>query len=299
MTNITKEFTYNIADDIYSQTNELIQTATATYNGPAKKYAVVDADTNKLTSATITEEQFENFNDVNTKVYAIELDCNGPDSVICAMLDGGINPIGLPTVSETVPGCDEPFVTTDPVLPSDTYELKEIQYDRSSNTFVRPLPWKASEQTWQKLINYRNVTLTSADRTLSEDMPTNLYNKVVDYKQYLRDIPAIFGGAWNIVLGTAGAGYTVNDRILISDPVYKNGQSVPDILVTVDAVDETGAITKFSKSNALAYEYHTAAGTYNNVYYTSSATGSGATINMSKVATVPPHKIHIKSHPFE
>ena len=36
MTNITKEFTYNIADDIYSQTNELIQTATATYNGPAK-----------------------------------------------------------------------------------------------------------------------------------------------------------------------------------------------------------------------------------------------------------------------
>lgn len=299
MTNITKEFQYNIADDIYSQTNELIQTATATYNGPAKKYAVVDAQSNKLTSATITEEQFETFNDNNEDFYAVEIDCNGSDTVICAMLDGGINPIGLPEVSEDIPGSDDAFVRTEPVLPSDTYELKEIQYDRSSNAFVRPLPWKAPEQTWQNLIGFRNVTLSAADRTLSEDMPESLYNKVAEYKQYLRDLPVTFGGHWNVIIASAGTGYTVGDRILVTDPSYKNGQSVGDILLTVSSVDDNGGITAVDKSNAAAYEYHKEAGTYNNVFTVQSATGTGATFNLSKVATVPAFKIVVKTHPLQ
>ena len=299
MTNITKEFQYNIADDIYSQTNELRQTATATYVGPEKKYAVVDAESNKLTSATITEEQFETFNDTNSDVYAVEIDCNGSDTVICAMLDGGINPIGLPVVSEDIPGSDNAFVRTEPVLPSDTYELKEIQYDRSNNVFVKPLPWKAPEQTWQDIIGYRNTTLSASDRTLSDDMPESLYNKVAEYKQYLRDLPVIFGGHWDIIIATAGSGYTVGDRMLITDPSYRNGQTVGDILLTVSDVDANGGITAVTKSNAAAYEYHKEAGTYNDVFNVQSATGTGATFNLSKVATVPAFKIFLKTHPLE
>jgi hypothetical protein len=298
MTNITKEFRYKTADDMYSQTTINNTEAVATYVGPERKYAIIDSTTNKLTGATITEEQFETYNESNVDSYAIEINCNDHDTVICAMLDGGINPIGLPTISEDIPGSDFPFIRTDPVLPIDTYELTEIQYDRANGNFVKPYPLKAATETWSQLINYRNVTLSAADRTLSEDLPEALYTKVAEYKQYLRDVPVTFGGSWAITIATAGTGYTIGDRILINDPIFKLGQPAADILITVSAVTDNGAITSITKSNAEAHSYHPTAATYNNVFAMYSGSGNGATFNLSKVATVPAFKIRIKDHPL-
>ena len=298
MTNITKEFRYKIADDMYSQTNVNNQEAVATYTGPEVIHAIVDASTNTLTSATITEEQFETYNDSNDEFYAIEVNCND-DTVICAMLNGGIPREGLPTVTEDVPGSDLPFTRYDPVLPLDTYELEDIEYNRSAQAFVKPLPWKAPTTSWSDLIGYRNNTLYAADRTLSDDMPDALYTQVADFKQYLRDLPVTFGGSWNVILATAGTGYSVNDRILINDPVFKAGQSAPDILITITEVSDAGAITGFTKSNAEAHSYHTDAATYSNVFTMYSGAGTGATFNLSKVATVPAFKLTPKDHPLE
>lgn len=302
MTTITRDFTYNIADDIYSQTNLNQATAQATYVGPEKKYAIIDRLTNKFTGATITEEQHATYNDIaeNEDFYSVELDANGPNVLMCAMLDGGINPIGLPTISEDIPGQDDPFVRTDPVLPSDTYDLKEIKWDPTNSSVVHPLPW-ASEPNggWASLIAYRNTKLAASDKTLSDDMPTDLYNEVSAYKQYLRDFPATMGAAWTVTIATAGTDYTVGDRFLISDPLYKNGTSADDILITVSSIDtDTGAITGITKSVSTAYDYHPEAGTYNNVFNVASASGTGATFNMSKIATVPAGKVKPKDHPF-
>ena len=42
---IRVQFTYDIADDQYYTTNELKQTATAEYVGPAKQYWQIDVET--------------------------------------------------------------------------------------------------------------------------------------------------------------------------------------------------------------------------------------------------------------
>lgn len=302
MTTITREFTYKIADDIYSQTDLNQSTATATYVGPEKKYAIVSKLTNKFTGATITEEQHATYNTIedNEDFYSVELDANTSLVLVCAMLDGGINPIGLPTVSEDIPGQEAPFVRTEPVLPSDTYTLTEIKWDITTSNIVYPLPWAAEPNGgWDNLIKYRNTKLAASDRTLTDDMPTDLYNEVLAYKQYLRDFPVTMGASWDVTVATAGANYTVGDRFLISDPVYKNGTAADDIMIKVTSVDEgTGAITGISKGNATAYNYHPSAGTYNDVFNVPSASGTGATFNMTKVATVPAGKVQPKEHPF-
>lgn len=297
MENITKEFTYNVADDQYLQTNKDKKTGTLTYNGPAKKFVIVRKDTNKLTNGIIDEVQFETYNSINTEFYAVEVNCD-TDTLICAMVANGTNSDEVPNLTEVVPGCDTPYVRDNPSLPDHTYEVTEVEYDISSSSFIKPFPWKKPFVTWQDRIASRNNSLKNADRRLSEDLPESIYTAVADYKQYLRDFPVTFGAAWDITIATGGTGYVIGDRFLISDPVYKNNTAGADILITVTEVDNSGAITTFSKSNAYAYEYHPEAGTYNNVFNTASASGTGVTFNMSKVKTVSPWKITPKENPL-
>ena len=299
MTDITKQFTYALADEIYSQTlGDAANTGTLTYTGPAKKFAIVDATTNKLTTASITEQQFETYNDTNTESYAVEINCDS-DTLVCSLLEKDDFDIdSLPTSTEIVANSD-PFITYDPVLPENTYEVSEIQYDRSNQSFVEPFPLKAPPTDWQLLLGLRSNMLNAADRTASDDLPTALLNKVIAHKQYLRDFPVTFGANWDVIIGTAGTGYVVGDRMLISDPVFKNGQSAPDILVTVSAVaDGTGAITAVTKTTGTAYAYHEEAGTYNDVFYTGTPTGTGATFNLTKIKTVKAFKITPKDNPL-
>lgn len=301
MTTITREFTYYVADDIYSQTNVNNANVTITYSGPEKKYAIISALTNKFTGATISEEQHLTFNDIieNEDFYSVELNANTSLVLVCAMLDGGINPIGLPTISEDIPGQTTPFVRTDPVLPIDTYNLKEIQWDRANGILVHPLPWAEAPNSWDNIIRWRNNKLAASDRTLTDDMPSSLYDTVVAHRQYLRDFPVIMGASWEVTVATAGTGYVVGDRMLISDTVYKNNTPADNIMITVSSVaDGTGAITGITKGNATAYNYHPAAGTYNNVFNVPSASGTGATFNMSKVEIVPAVKVIPEEHPF-
>lgn len=297
MENITKEFTYNLADDQYAQTNDNLNTGTLVYNGPSRKFFVVDAETNKLTGATISEIEFQTFNSSNTEVYAVEVNCDS-ETLICALEPGSINPDDVPNLTEDVPGSNIPYVRDNPALPDHTYEMHEITYDRANRSFIKPFPWKQPYVTWEMKIAIRNVNLFAADRTLTDDLPESLYAQVAEYKQYLRDFTVTFGASWNIVIGNAGTGYSVGDRFLISDPVYKNGHSVSDILLTVSEVGDNGEITSIAKSNTNAYEYHTHAGSYDNVFYTASASGTGAVFNMSKVKTVEPWKITFEEHPL-
>lgn len=297
MENISKEFTYDLADDQYYQTNELKKTGTVTYEGPAKQYLIVDSFTNKLTGSIIAAEQYETYNDTNDEFYAIEVDCN-TDPLICSLVDKGINEDLYPNVSEDIPGSEQPYVRDDPVMPDHTYEVKDIVYNKTTNNFERPFPWKKPYVTWEDNLTWRNLRLNSADRLLSEDLPTGIYNTVVEYKQYLRDYPATFGATFSVAVGTPGTGYSVGDRMLISDPVYKNNAAAPDILITVEEVSDNGGITKITKSSTKAYDYHPAAGNYTDVFYTTSSNGTGATFNMSKVKTVDPWKITPKEPPL-
>ena len=299
MTNITKEFTYDLADEQYHQTAHNRDTATSVYTGPAYMNLVVDSNTNKLTGATIADTEYEDYNNEEDGYYAVRVNCD-TDTLMCAIMPGGTDSDATASISEDVPGSSIPYIKDDPTMPDHTYELTEIQYDRPNGTWVTPMPWKQPYITWEIELQWRNNALECADRTASDDLPSSLLNGVTAYKQYLRDYPQTFGATFGITVATAGTGYVVGDRMLISDPAYKNGQSAADILVTVSAVaDGTGAITAVTKSDTRAYSYHPQAGTYNNVFYTTSSAGTGATFNLSKVATVDPWKITPLENPLE
>jgi len=186
-------------------------------------------------------------------------------------------------------------------MPDHTYEVTGIVYNKQSQTFQKPFPWKQPYVTWQDRIHTRNISLAAYDHKLSEDLPAELYNTVVAYKQYLRDFPVTFGAAWNAIVTQGGTNFVIGDRILINDPCYKNGTSANDIILKVETVDaDTGAILTVSRQSTVhAYSYHPAAGTYTDVYHTTnSAAGTGAEFTLTKVKTVDPWKITPQEPPL-
>lgn len=297
MTNITVEFTYDLPDDQYHETNENHLTGTLTYNGPAVKYLQVSSETNKLTGYAISSAEFEDYNNEDDGFYAVEIDCN-KDTLMCALVGPVGELTGQTQVSEEIPGDSVDYVRDDPPAPNHTYDIKEIEYNPVSKKFITPFPWiGASEmESWNDLIAVRNNKLNTADVRLSDDLPESLYNNIAAYKQYLRDFPVMFGAAWDITVTNGGTGFVVGDRLLISDSVYKNNTAVNDIIVKVEAVDDNGAITSISRQSSVhAYAYHPEAGSYTDLYHTTnSSAGTGSIISMSKIKTVDPWKITMK-----
>lgn len=300
MTTITKEFTYNLPDDQYYQTNTLLKTANLTYTGPAVKYLQVDSETNYLTGSVISEAEFEDYNNEDDGFYAVEVDCS-TNPLMCAIVNCPDHTTGQVDITEEVPGDTVSYVRADPPDPEHTYEVTGIEYNRATGNFVKPFPWKSPYVTWESTLQLRDIQLRNTDIRLSEDLTTSLYTSVANFKQYLRDFPVTFGAGWDIVIAAAGTGYAVGDRCLISDSIFKNNSAAPDIVIRVESVDDAGAITKISKqTSAHAYTYHNDAATYEDVYYTTdSASGTGLQITLTKVKTVDPWKITIKSSPLE
>lgn len=298
MKNIKKQFEYDLPDDIYYQTNELKKTASLTYIGPETIYAVMDLETNKLTGDVITEEVYDTFNASDETRHASKIDCL-KNPLLCALITDEIDTSSIKEITESIPGIDLPYVRDDPVLPNETYELTDIVINSTVNAIKPPIPWKSPPISWPEAIAHRNIQLRAYDNKLSIDLPDKLYNRVLEYKQFLRDFPEIVGASWTIAIDNAGTGYKIDDRLLISDPVYKNNSQASDIVVKVTDVDVNGGITQIKHSSAHAYDYHPLAGEYIDVYFTSnSQQGSGATLTMRKVATVDPWKINIQEPPL-
>lgn len=295
MSNITVSFTYKLPDDQYYLTNTLKKTATLEYTGPDKKFLIVDADTNKLTGAAISEEQFETYNEVNTEFYAIEVDCS-TETTVCSMFLQNTTLVGQTIHSEVVPHCVN-WVRDNPPDPAHTYSVRDIVVDPISKRIVKPLPWRAPEETWDQLLVLRNLKLAATDRQLSEDLPPALYTSMIEYRTYLRDVPVLFGVSWTVELSNGGTGFSVGDRLAITDSMYKLGNVVNDIMVTVDAVGNTGNITQFTASSTRAL-HHTAAAEYNNVYYTTNGAGIDASFNISKTKLVDPWKVTFRDSPL-
>lgn len=302
MEQITREFTYDVTDDQYSESNVNAEQATATYEGDAKKYIVVNRETGLVTGKTIDEDQWMDgeFNNQLDDDFAVEVDCD-TNPLMCSLFPQGgrFDVEAWPSISEDVPGSATPYVRNHPMLPDHVYDKTQIVYNFAEASFVKPFAWHPPIMTWEEQITQRNKMLHNADHSLSTDMPTSLYNLVAKYKRYLRELPIHCGAAWDITATAAGTGYTVGDGLLLSDPAFKNGTAAPDILLTVSAVSEAGAITAFTSSSKHCWTYHNAAGTYTNVFYTSNSAGTGATFSLSKIATIPPHKINVIRNPVE
>lgn len=298
MENITVNFTFDLPDDQYYTTRTMGKTGTLTYTGPAVKWIKMNDDTDTPTGECVGEAEAEDFNNEDDGFYCVRVDCS-ENPLLCAIMDSATQVTGNIEISEEIPN-SAPYVRHHPSFPDHVYEKRKIKYDRQREEWVTPFPWKEPQESWEEIIRFRNVMLANYDRRLSDDLPEDLYNTVAEYKQYLRDLTVSFGVQWDIIIANGGSGYSIGDRLQLSDSVYKNNDSVDDILITVTEVDDSGAITGIKRTvSKYAYEYHPAAGTYANVYYTSDSSGTGAQITLSKIKTVDCWKITLKEPPLK
>jgi len=192
ITRIEKTFTYDIADQYLYQTNTLKRTAQWTYIGPRYLWIFVDSQTKKIIGGFHYLES-DNGENVPTPVgqikVKIDADVN-PD--IASLVHNELNYGALPHTVENLPD-GSTYGHPDPIPPDHTYELTEITYDPVTQTFVKPYPWKKPHMTWEELKIWRNNMLKATDQRSRTCQPEKV-PAWEEYRQKLRDIPAVFAG---------------------------------------------------------------------------------------------------------
>lgn len=201
---ITQAFTYDVPDDYVGQTNVDGNTATADYNGPDKIWVFIDRDTGRSDTSRLIltdEEDGENY-PVPHDQYKVKINC-ATDPVLCSLFDAKVE-------WDTVQGQTNLVValpdgtTYERPTPTDvdhTYELDECEYnmdgvltgDSYDDSGTWTMEWKQPWTSWDQLIIVRNNMLTGSDSKIADDMPAATKQAWLDYRQELRDLPALFG----------------------------------------------------------------------------------------------------------
>ena len=297
MENIRVEFTYDIADDQYHTTNELAETATATYDGPAKQYWQFDDNTNIWTGQEISYEQHVTYNErLDDGFYSVEIDCT-TNPLMCSLLSDRYIDTSFQTELTEVIANNSDYVRDTPTAPLHTYEVKDLSYDRAAETFG-PLPWKTTVIDWDTIIKIRNNDLNNSDRLMSEDLPSSLATSMTEWRQAMRDFPKTHGAGWITELTAAGTGYVVGNRLAVTDSRLKANQVVDDVMITVLTVSGAGAILTFSVSNSRSTHIKEAA-THTDVYHTTNGSGTGATFTISKNVLIDAWKLNFPTNPLD
>lgn len=207
VTNATVTFTYNIADELYSTSNSENRTATAVYTGPNRTWVFVDAETGDVDPFQPIYTTENDGADVPTPVGKRKVEINAEtDPLIASLFYASKCEVqNQETVTETLPDGKELNYNKFPT-PTETYDLDKLAHDGS--TWVLP-SFRSSPVTWEELISVRNNMLTASDGRISPDMPAELKQVWIDYRQALRDFPTTFGkgtdnevAAWKITLPT-------------------------------------------------------------------------------------------------
>lgn len=191
-TRVEVTFTYDLPDQYLYQTNDLKKTGTWTYKGPDKKWIFIDATTKKIIGRFHYLESDDGA-DVPT-----------PEGQIKVLVDANVNPVissllhneyiygDLDHTHEDLPN-GTAYGVPDPLPPDHCYELTEIQYDVTTNTFVKPFPWKKPHVTWDDIKAWRNAHLAASDMKFNTATP-DTKQAWATYRQLLRDIPETFKG---------------------------------------------------------------------------------------------------------
>ena len=299
---IIKDIDYDLPDDIYHQTNELGNRAYVKYKGPSKIHVWINSITNKIQGIEIAPQGEMMFNGEmplpQGDHYLVEVDAEEDmtQAVVCAMF-GGVDPLSIPDVEETVLGQTSTYVRDKYPLPDHTYERDEIEYSPTSDSFITPFPWRKPITTWPEKLEVRDRALANSDRLNSEDLPSGAKTLVQNYQKYLRDITETVGVAWTATVPTGGTGYAVGDVLLVQDPKYKNTNVVDEVKITVTAKSGTGAITGFSVENKRAL-YHPEAATHTDCFFVTNGSGTGAKVTLTKVKQVDPWKVEWQDQPL-
>ena len=187
---IIKDIDYDLPDDIYHQTNELGKRAYVKYKGPSKIHVWINSITNKIQGIETAPQGEMLFNGEmplpQGDHYLVEVDAEEDmtQAIVCAMF-GGVDPLSIPDVEETVPGQTSTYVRDKYPIPDHTYERDEIEYSPTSDSFITPFPWRKPIMTWTEKLKGRDRALANSDRLNSEDLPSGAKTLVENYQKYL------------------------------------------------------------------------------------------------------------------
>jgi len=197
---IEKTFVFDLPDQYLYQTSALKKTGTWTYKGPRYLWIFADAETGKIKgSFHYTERDDGDLVPTPEGQIKIKVDANvNPDiaSLCHNEWDYGVD---FPQYVEQLP-LGYTYGHSDPPAPDHTYEITEIQYDAETETFVKPYPWKKPHMTWEELLRWRDININQSDIMYRDAINPVIKQKWADYRQFLRDMPAVFAGidAWKI-----------------------------------------------------------------------------------------------------
>lgn len=191
ITETTVNFTYNIADELYASTTDAGRTASATYTGPDRVWIFVHEDTGLFSQIQPVLTSMEDGAEVPVPVNHRRVEVVAADDpvIMGIICEDKVTYADESKTQETLP--DGTVIEFEAVATlSQTYNKDELVHDGSSWTLG---PMKGEPFTWEDVLNGRNGALEGSDGKISPDMPDEIKQPWIDYRQKLRDLPATFG----------------------------------------------------------------------------------------------------------
>ena len=189
MTDITIEFTYNIADDYLSLTNDDGNTGTWTYTGPDQIWVEINSDTGILDNTGFFTLE-EGGADI-TLPEELELVCvdSNIDPLFCTLVGASelIDYETLTQYTETLPNGNVYNRPADPA-PDHTYNVDTATYDRSTQQWS--YDWFSTWTTWDAIVLRRNSLLKEVKKEIAAmtDAPDAVTTLLNDFKLELENL---------------------------------------------------------------------------------------------------------------
>lgn len=188
MTDIVKNFTYNLPDEPGVATTNNNEVVNAVYTGPRYVYAFLNEDNTLSQHEVITDESGEDYVPM-PGLTKVKIDAE-TDPLIASLLQPASFAI-TDTISEVTQTLSNNEVYSYE-WPMDlaAFDYSTITYENNSWN-VEFTVW---EDAWDELLILRNSLLNGSDGRVASDVPEELRNAWLDYRQKLRDLPSDWSG---------------------------------------------------------------------------------------------------------
>jgi hypothetical protein len=195
---IQKTFIYDMPDDYLYQTNNLGKTAEWTYVGPSRLWVFVNKENKLFANRFLTDRDHGGEVPVPPDHFRTCIECE-LEPLLCTLIYDphsvdAVDPAMLEQHIDELPDGTTYQRPANPV-PDHTYELFEIQYNESTDSFIKPYPWKQPHTTWDVIREVRNQKLQNTDDKDHEYVPDAVRTQWQEYRQKLRELPQLHGAA--------------------------------------------------------------------------------------------------------
>ena len=206
---VTLSFTYDVADEYLLKTNNDGNTSTCEYTGPDAILLAINNETGLIDFSRGWEAwdgEDSTMTMMTTRAGAdatVATVLASEEPVICWLM---VSQYGLDRDAGTqkeyrLAGDDTVYYSRpDCIYPDHAYEEEEIRYSLTTNSFIKPFPWKNPHMTWAAILNagigiadQRQAEIDASDHGLTDDQVTACESYIAE----LRNLETKFqGNTW-------------------------------------------------------------------------------------------------------